>query len=54
MIREAIIILAALFAWGAAGGLEKGLLTITEALIAWMAAALVITITLLTRRGEHG
>ena len=53
MYRELIILLAAIFAWGVAGGLEKGMLTIGGALIAWGVAAMVITITLVGRR-RHG
>ena len=53
MFRELIIILTAFFAWGVAGGLEKGMLTIGGALIAWGVAVMVITITLVGRR-KHG
>ena len=53
MIKELIIILAALFAWGVAGGLEKGMLTIPGALLAWGAAVAVIVITIFAGRGRR-
>ena len=49
MKREAVLILLGLFILGVAGGLERGLIGIGGALIAWGAAAVAITITVLTR-----
>ena len=55
MLKELIIILAALFAWGVAGGLEKGMIGIPSALVAWCVAAAVIGIlVLIGRRNRDG
>ena len=51
-VRELICGLAGLFTLGVAGGLEKGLLTVGGAVLAWAAAAAVIGITILTGRRQ--
>lgn len=53
MIKELIIILAAFFSLGVVGGLEKGMISIGGALLAWCAAAGVIGILVLTGRGKR-
>ena len=49
-IRDIICLLAGLFILGVAGGLEKGLISIGGALIAWGAAAVVISIFIIFGR----
>lgn len=49
-IRDFICLLAGLFILGVAGGLEKGLLTIGGALLAWGASAVVIGAAILIER----
>ena len=44
MLSEVICIIAGLFILGTAGGLEKGLIGIPGALVAWAAAGAVILI----------
>lgn len=54
-IRDIICLLAALFILGIAGGLEKGLISIGGALLAWGASAVVISIVILIeRRRKNG
>lgn len=49
-ITELIAGLSGLFALGVAGGLEKGMLTIGGAFIAWGAAAITAAIAIAIRR----
>lgn len=51
-VRELVCGLAGLFVLGVAGGLEKGLLTVGGAVLAWAAAAAVIGITILIGRRQ--
>lgn len=54
-VRELVCGLAGLFTLGVAGGLEKGLLTVGGAVLAWAGAAMVIGIVILTgRRVDNG
>ena len=50
-ITELIMGLSVLFIIGVAGGLEKGLLSIPSALIAWGVAAVVGAVALAIRKG---
>ena len=47
MIREAAVILAGLFIIGVAGGLEKGMVSVQGALIAWGLAVVTIAVLVL-------
>ena len=49
-IRDIICLLAGLFILGIAGGLEKGLISIGGALLAWGISAMVISIVILIER----
>lgn len=52
-MRDVICIAAGLFILGVAGGLEKGMISVGGALLAWAAAASVIAITILAGRRRH-
>lgn len=49
-IRDIICLLVGLFILGVAGGLEKGLISIGGALLAWGISAMVISIVILIER----
>lgn len=49
VITEAVCILCVLFTIGVAGGLERGLTTITGALIAWGVAAGIAAVAIAVR-----
>jgi hypothetical protein len=51
-IRDIICLLAGLFILGVAGGLEKGLISIGGALLAWGISAMVISIVILIERSR--
>ena len=54
-IRDIVCLLAGLFILGVAGGLEKGLISIGGALLAWGISAMVISIAILIeRRRKNG
>lgn len=54
-IRDIVCLLAGLFILGVAGGLEKGLISIGGALLAWGISAMVISIAILIeRRKKNG
>lgn len=49
-IRDIICLFVGLFVLGIAGGLEKGLISIGGALLAWGISAMVISIVILIER----
>ncbi|MCR5174637.1 MAG: hypothetical protein K6C09_08440 [Oscillospiraceae bacterium] len=49
-MRDVICIIAGLFIFGVAGGLEKGLIGIPGALAAWAVAAAVILMSVIAGR----
>lgn len=49
-IRDIICLFVGLFVLGIAGGLEKGLISIGGALLAWGISAMVISIAILIER----
>lgn len=49
-IRDIICLFVGLFVLGVAGGLEKGLISIGGALLAWGISAMVISIVILVER----
>lgn len=54
-IRDIICLVVGLFVLGIAGGLEKGLISIGGALLAWGISAMVISIAILIeRRRKNG
>ena len=53
MLRDAICIIAGLFILGIAGGLERNLISIPGALVAWAAAIIVIAVMVIIGRRKN-